>query len=376
MFMSKQEDSNTIRILLAGDYAPGGLVANIPGYSPFNPIESVILDHDVCWLNLECGFPFGNKAITNRSAKVPGDWDLFLRLHRLYENRFIYTMGNNHTTDYGRDSIRTLQKHIKRLQLPIRGVGNTPQEIHDYHVWHKDGLSVAMLSFTWDRKCVGDHLQEESGTMLPILNEDSYKQVQQAAASHTHVIVSIHWGKEYVKYPLPEMRAQAQRMVQAGATLVFGHHPHVLQGMETIEGVPVYYSLGNFFFPAYDSPNRLRWTKNSRLGMVLSCTLNADGLEEVIPVPVYQPGNIEPIQTMQGDKLKEFHGILNKLSHPLAQLSAIRYELFFEKQLRHLLYGKLLKSAVKTILRPSKRRAVLTGYIVQQIRTGRNWFLN
>jgi poly-gamma-glutamate synthesis protein (capsule biosynthesis protein) len=62
------------------------------------------------------------------------------------------------------------------------------------------------------------------------------------------VIVYPHWGNEYIRAPQANQRALAQIMVEAGADLIIGGHPHVPQGIEVIDDVLVVYSLGNFIF--------------------------------------------------------------------------------------------------------------------------------
>lgn len=68
------------------------------------------------------------------------------------------------------------------------------------------------------------------------------------------VVVCVHWGVEEVHLPRPEDRALARQIVAAGADLVIGTHAHVLQPWERIEGVWVFYGLGNFMFSDIDLP--------------------------------------------------------------------------------------------------------------------------
>lgn len=70
--------------------------------------------------------------------------------------------------------------------------------------------------------------------------------VRNAAEEADVVIVSLHWGEEYLDYPLPEQRDLGHALCSAGATVVVGHHPHVLQGVEMVGDSLVAYSLGNF----------------------------------------------------------------------------------------------------------------------------------
>ena len=66
------------------------------------------------------------------------------------------------------------------------------------------------------------------------------------------VVLIVHWGIEEYRYPSPEQRAQALRLQAAGADLILGHHPHVLQGVEENSRGVIAYSLGNFLFDEFD----------------------------------------------------------------------------------------------------------------------------
>ena len=73
-------------------------------------------------------------------------------------------------------------------------------------------------------------------------------QIAECHASGDKVVVLIHWGIERDEMPQEYQRALARRYIDAGADLVIGSHPHVLQGIEYYKGKPIFYSLGNFVF--------------------------------------------------------------------------------------------------------------------------------
>jgi poly-gamma-glutamate synthesis protein (capsule biosynthesis protein) len=77
-------------------------------------------------------------------------------------------------------------------------------------------------------------------TLSPVLEE--------AREDHDLLIVAVHWGDEYAEQPSIYQRRTAQALVDAGANLVVGHHPHVLQAIEGHGGGVIAYSLGNFLF--------------------------------------------------------------------------------------------------------------------------------
>ncbi len=62
------------------------------------------------------------------------------------------------------------------------------------------------------------------------------------------VVVSLHWGSESMAYPSSEQKRLAHKFVDAGADIILGHHPHVIQGVESYDGAVIAYSLGNFLF--------------------------------------------------------------------------------------------------------------------------------
>ena len=87
------------------------------------------------------------------------------------------------------------------------------------------------------------------------------------------VIPYMHWGWEEEAQPSPRLRAFARRMIDAGADMVVGGHPHVTQGAETYKGKPIVFSLGNFLFNGFD-------TEATTTGWVLSVKLSREGVRE------------------------------------------------------------------------------------------------
>ena len=102
--------------------------------------------------------------------------------------------------------------------------------------------------------------------------------VADAAGRAGVVVVSIHWGGEYQAAPSPRQRAIAARLAGAGADVVAGHGPHVLQPVEWVGETLVAYSLGNFLF---DQP----YPVDCRWGTILHITLREDRIVSVDPIP-------------------------------------------------------------------------------------------
>jgi len=100
--------------------------------------------------------------------------------------------------------------------------------------------------------------------------------VEEASRKADPLIISIHWGTEYQPSPAPRQRALASMLANAGADVIIGHHPHVIQPMEFLprgSGQPtalVFYSLGNALFDQHGLPD-------TRTGALVNLTFGPGG---------------------------------------------------------------------------------------------------
>jgi poly-gamma-glutamate capsule biosynthesis protein CapA/YwtB (metallophosphatase superfamily) len=119
------------------------------------------------------------------------------------------------------------------------------------------------------------------------LTADNLKQAIDAARQVSDVVIALpHWGPENVSLPNGIQRNQARQFVEAGADLVVGNHAHVVQAIQEIDGVPVFYGLGNFIFD--------QWYTQTRQGVIL--LVKFQGIQylgyELIPTHVDQDGQV------------------------------------------------------------------------------------
>mgnify|MGYP000232600171 CR=1 FL=1 len=84
-----------------------------------------------------------------------------------------------------------------------------------------------------------------------------------------HIIVNIHWGQEYELEAHARQKFLAYEMVDAGADVIIGHHPHVIQEVEVYKNKPIFYSLGNFVFDQY-------FSKETQEGLAVGVVLKQD----------------------------------------------------------------------------------------------------
>ena len=104
-----------------------------------------------------------------------------------------------------------------------------------------------------------------------------------------HLVVTVHWGRERMTCPDGDQLAMARAFAAAGADVIVGHHPHVLQGVTDLDGTLVAYSVGNFVF--YAKKDEQRDTG------VLTVTLGEDGVEGYrwLPARIDDDGSPQPL---------------------------------------------------------------------------------
>jgi len=208
----------------------------------------------------------------------------------------LLSLANNHTLDAGLSGLLETSSRLKASGIEPLGVDPDPT-IHTV-----DGLKIAFLALNLIPGGIDSDISEA---------EDM---IQIAQTQADVVIVSIHWGLEYHLVPSPAQVQQANRLSQAGADLVLGHHPHVAQPLEILrqeEGDSqrdsiVAYSLGNFVFDQYD--------ERTREGLALRIFVDQQGLRAAQVLPV-ETGTRPRLASLQGSA-----ALLARVSPPLRRI--------------------------------------------------------
>lgn len=146
------------------------------------------------------------------------------------------TIANNHAYDYGIDGYNDTVANLNSA-----GISNF--DINKTAIFESDGVKIGLIGLkTWD-----------DSTYNKTLITNNINDVKAKGAEI--VIISFHWGIERNYYPSTYQKNLAHHAIDNGADLVLGHHPHVLQGIETYNGKNIVYSLGNFCFGGNRNPS-------------------------------------------------------------------------------------------------------------------------
>ncbi len=161
----------------------------------------------------------------------------------------VLSTANNHAYDQGKKGVKETVDRLKEAKLVSIGSGETKAAAEAPRIVEANGVKVGLLGYT-DLFNLDLNRKADEPWVRPMDLEEAKAAVQALRGEADAVIVSVHWGDEYHHLPTKRHRQVAEALVAAGADLVLGHHPHVLQPLELVEaggrkGV-VAYSLGNF----------------------------------------------------------------------------------------------------------------------------------
>ena len=157
------------------------------------------------------------------------------------------SLANNHSIDQGRDGLLDTMAALEGAGLVPLGAGRSQREAHRHHLMVAGGMKVALLAYV-AIIIEGVAFLEDLPAAAQLQEETVGAEIAAAQAEADIVIVTIHWGTEFRSEPSDEQRRLGRMLIDAGADLVLGHHPHVLQPVERYRGGLIAYSLGNLVF--------------------------------------------------------------------------------------------------------------------------------
>ena len=267
-----------------------------PGYSVMNTLRQneyelsacitenvlqVMRDADVMMVNNEFpysdrGAPLEEKTFTFRA---PTESVRFLKEMGVD----IVSLANNHAYDYGKEAFLDTLTTLENENILYVGAGRNKKEAQRTVYYIANDKKIAVVSATQIEK--GDTpntigaTDENPGVFRCWNNQELLEQVRIAKDNSDFVIVYIHWGTESQTETDWAQDQQAPEIVEAGADIIIGDHPHCLQKIDLVNGVPVVYSLGNF------------WFNSKTLDTCLfTLTLDENGIKRMQFVPCTQSG--------------------------------------------------------------------------------------
>jgi hypothetical protein len=238
------------------------------------------------------------------------------------------SLATNHILDGGIEGLAQTLDQLKQAGFLTVGAGLTQEEITAPLVWETSEGRLTILNWVF-AETNPDWKAIPGPNCWPGVNEA--KQTIQALKQQTDWLLTlVHWSDEAFSYPRPEDRAIARELLQAGADLVVGHHPHVVRGMELVGESPVYYSIGNFFFskiPAEQSSEPDGFAPRNREALGVRITFQRGKKPLCQPLSFFQIGN-----ATHADPFHLAERRMNRVSRPLLLKTAGEYPCWYSAQ--------------------------------------------
>ncbi|MEK3881701.1 CapA family protein [Paenibacillus sp. PL2-23] len=243
-----------VGLSFVGDMLPGEYIAPIMAQNGYDfPYQKALLYLSVPDLmigNLEL-------PITTRGTPVEGTPYVYKgspeALSAMRDAGFdIMSLANNHALDQGVEGMRDTMRHLTEAGIGYMGVGENDKEAFAPLIREVKGIKVAFIGVSG----VIPFVEMKADSHVPGIAETyettrATASIQSAEEQADIVVVMVHWGKDGKDTPENYQRNMARAYIDAGADLVIGSHPHVLQGFEMYKGKWIAYSLGNFVYASY-----------------------------------------------------------------------------------------------------------------------------
>ncbi len=248
------EQPGKVILSFTGDVLLGGLVRWAVHQSgadyPWAQVAPKLRVTDLTVVNLES--PVSNRGTPQPGKEFTFEGEAGSLAGAARAGIDLVNLANNHTLDYGPEALLDTLEELKKNGIRWVGAGRSAAEAAAPAFFQVNGLRLAFLGFTdvvpasvgwpWTagENYPGVATTRDETAMLAAVRE--------AKGSADAVIVLVHWGVEGSRQPESAQRRLAQKLVEAGATVIIGHHPHVLQGFQFALDRFVAWSLGNFIF--------------------------------------------------------------------------------------------------------------------------------
>lgn len=256
---------------------------------PYEKIQN-ILTNDLIFANLETPLIAGSQ-VQSGTMVFRADIENAKALKSAGFN--ILSLANNHTPNQSQKGLISTFSTLTDAGIQYVGAGKNVQEAYSPKLTLANGYKVAWLAYN-DRDVVPESYGagytskgiDWAGTAL--MNESKLEdEIAQAKSLGQYVIVSMHSGTEYTAKPNESQKIFAHRSIDAGADLVIGHHPHVVQTVEKYQDKYIFYSLGNFIFDQM-------FSDETRRGLVLKINFSNNIIKKIELVPTVIENYAQP----------------------------------------------------------------------------------
>jgi len=275
------------------------------GIFPFLKTLNVLREADLLFGNLECAHSWvGLRPGDYKSVQMRGDPR---HIQALVAAGFkVVNVANNHSMQHGTEAFLDSVHNLESANIRCCGIAANESATSARPVTvEMNGVKVGFLGYSLRPRQYFEHVPLYAEGEPEAMVQD----VQTLRDRVDSVVVSVHWGDEFIQRPSPDEKTLARRLVDVGADLIIGHHPHVLRGFERRGRGCIVYSLGNFV-------SDMIWDDALRTSVIFECTITKSGISDINFVPTFANADFQP-EAQKGSNGDAIRGRLRQLSEEI-----------------------------------------------------------
>ncbi len=248
---------------------------------PFHEIAATLRAADLVYANLECPISDRGRNLGHRYS-FRADPQVLMGLKEASVR--VVSQANNHTYDWGPAALLDSLERLNAAGIRTPGAGQNDLEAHFPVLLDLGGVRLAFLAYVDIAPSEAKAGVDRPGVAW-LEPSRVLADIRFARPLADVLIVCPHWGVEYAPQPTREQVKLARTMIDAGADLVVGSHPHVAEPLEAYHGRWIAYSLGNFVFDQHNPA--------THRGLMLKVTVRARRVTAATPVPIAINRNLQ-----------------------------------------------------------------------------------
>lgn len=307
----------------------------------FEKVSSVLHQPDILFANLEAVLSSKGKAATGKLCLRGSHYYLeALKNH----NVGIISLANNHSFDFGVDAHADMVSQLDNMGIVSVGAGINLEASRKMKTIEKGGIRFGFLAYSSRTTKGSDYAGRDSPGVAPLEVDIVIADVVRYRSEVDHLIVSLHWGVEYAEYPTPDQMRIGHKIIDAGASLIVGHHPHIIQGYEKYKDGIILYSLGNFFdsdleWHGADKTYRSKLKEADRESILAQVRFSKNEIVDIEFVPTWLNDDGQP-EVAEGKREQELRAKFIRRSEVIARPD---FEAYWEKMILERRVGAPLK---------------------------------
>lgn len=277
--LTKTKNIGNISISALGDWAPiSGKTSDIllkEGKNYYSSLNKYLDHSNIKLFNLETTISMNQYKSTKFGRKFIDTPEILKSLS--YMNINLACLANNHILDNNKEGLIDTQKYLKEFKISHIGAGISQEEIYKPFLYEKENSKIAIINVA-DGELSNEKYYENYGC-ANIESLKFFQTIKKYKNLDYIVILVIHAGVEFYPLPTPFIKKMYHDLLDIGADLIIGHHPHVIQSIEIYKNKAIFYSIGHF------SIYRENSRPEEKIGLLLDIRINDNTISNIKLIP-------------------------------------------------------------------------------------------